>query len=300
MKKKHLIILATGVILLFALPFVAYYLSPVDASGLTQDFRIEKGLGIREISQSLKSAGLIKSPKLFLIYATLSGSARQLKAGDYKLSKSMSLSKIVSQLEAGPEEDVEIVVKQGDTLADVEKKLVQLKVLPLGKLSKFPGKSLEGFLFPDTYRFFPNSPVSEVVRKFLGNFSDKAMPILSEGCRVRGLGCGERSIYELLIIASIIEKEVPFQEDRYLVAGLLYKRLALGMPLQVDAAPETYDHIGLPKKPIANPGADAIRAAVYPKTSPYLYYLSDPVTKKTIFSKTFEEHKENKRVYLQR
>lgn len=273
-------------------PFLAYYLSPVDTSGAVQDFRIERGAGVREISESLRSAGLIKSPKLFLIYAALSGSARQLKAGDYKLSKAMSLSEIVSQLEAGPEEDVEIVVKQGDTLADVEKKLAQAKILPLGKLSKFPGKSLEGFLFPDTYRFFPNSPVAEVVKRFLANFNDKAMPVLAEN--------QELSVYEKLILASIIEKEVPFQEDRYLVAGVLYKRLEIGMALQVDAAPETYDRIGLPKKPIANPGVDAIRAAVYPKTSPYLYYLSDPITKKTIFSKTFEEHIQNKFRYLKK
>lgn len=287
---KIFLIAGAGLIILTA-PFVAYYLSPVDALAKNQDFRVEKGWGIQEISGALKDVELIKSSKIFLIYAVLSGSARQLKAGDYKLSKSMSLSKIVSNLETGPEEDVEIVVKQGDTLAGVEKKLAQSKILPLGKLSKFPGKSLEGFLFPDTYRFFPNSPASEVVKRFLSNFNDKAMSVLSQA---------PGDYYKTLIVASILEKEVPFLEDRYLVAGLLYKRLALGMPLQVDAAPETYDQIGLPKKPIANPGLDAIRAAVYPKASPYLYYLSDPVTKKTIFSKTFEEHKENKWKYLKK
>jgi UPF0755 protein len=106
------------------------------------------------------------------------------------------------------------------------------------------------------------------------------------------------SVYEMLIVASIVEKEVPFTEDRPIVAGIIYRRLAIGMALQVDAAPETYDHPGLPKTPISNPGADAIAAAVHPVRSDYLYYLSDPKTSRTIFAKTFDEHVQNIFRYL--
>lgn len=273
-------------------PFAAYFLSPFDVEAKSQTFVIEKGWGIGEIARSLKSANLVKSPIAFLVYSGLSGSAHRLKAGNYELSQSMSSPQIVSILRSGPREDITITVRDGETLADVDKKLSSLQILSKKEsLAKFPGKSLEGFLFPDTYRFFPNSSRNDIIKKFLSNFNKKAMPVLSEA---------KGDYYKTLIVASIIEKEVPFLEDRYLVAGILYKRLEIDMPLQVDAYPWTYDHYGLPSKPISNPGVDAIRAAVYPKKSDYLYYLSDPVTKKTIFSKTFEEHKENKFRYLKK
>ena len=104
----------------------------------------------------------------------------------------------------------------------------------------------------------------------------------------------------ILILASLIEKEVPFHADRLMVSGILRKRLAIGMALQVDSAPETYQSQGLPREPITNPGLDAIFAAANPRSSPYLYYLSDPKTKKTIFAENFEQHKENKWLYLKK
>ncbi len=288
------------ILIVLVTPFIAYFLSPIDRLAKTQSFLIEKGQGVKEIAQALKNNGFIKSPAIFVIYSALSGFADKLKAGHYELSRAMSLPKIVFALRVGPKEDVEIVVREGERLNEIENDLVALGVLKKGALSKFPGKSLEGFLFPDTYRFFPNSSVGDVVKKFLTNFNRKAMPILGSGCQVSSVKCQDFSVYELLTVASLIEKEVPFLEDRYLVAGLLYKRLEIGMPLQVDAWPWTYEHYGLPSKPISNPGAGAILAAANPKSSPYLYYLSDPKTKKTIFGRTFEEHIANKFKYLKR
>lgn len=290
MSKFYLKFLVAGLAAIFILPFIAYFLSPVNASGRAVYFTVEKGDGFREIARSLKDSALIKSPSAFVIYAALTGSAHKLKPGVYKLSPAMNLPKILSTLKKGAE-DIEVVIQEGQTLAEVEKELADLKILPKKKLLKYPGRSLEGFLFPDTYRFFASSTADEVVKKFLANFGQKAMPVLSQA---------KGDFYKTLIMASIIEKEIPFSEDRPIVAGILYKRLKIGMGLQVDAAPETYDHAGLPSKPIANPGLDAIRAAVYPKSSEYLYYLSDPATKKTIFAKTFEEHKENKWRYLKK
>lgn len=285
-------------LILLSAPFVAYFLSPIDSSASSKIFSIKKGAGIREIASFLESEELIKSPAMFMLYSVLSGSADKLKAGNYELSRSMSLPSIIRVLRNGPKEDMTILVREGETLAEIEKDLVDAQVIKKNALSKFPGKSLEGFLFPDTYRFFPNSDIKDVVKKFLENFSDKAMPVLvNNEVRIRNYELGA---YEKLIVASIIEKEVPFEEDRYLVAGVLYKRLEIGMPLQVDAWPWTYEHYGLPSRPIANPGKSAIKAAAKPKASDYLYYLSDPKTKKTIFSKTFEEHKDNKLKYLKR
>lgn len=290
---KHILILflAFGIFILFSAPFAAYFLSPIGGNAQEIDFRVEKGEGIKDIASRLENARLIKSSGTFVVYSALTGAAHRLKSGDYQLSQSMSLPTIIALLEEGPQEDITIFVREGEALAEIESKLVKANVIKPRALSKFPGKSLEGFLYPDTYRFFPNSPTKDVVKKFLSNFNKKAMPVLSEA---------KGDYYKTLIVASIIEKEVPFQEDRHLVAGILYKRLKIGMPLQVDAYPWTYDHYGLPSKPISNPGVEAIRAAVYPKESEYLYYLSDPATDKTIFSKTFEEHRENRWKYLKK
>ncbi len=270
---------------------MVYFAAPAQKGGAGQLFVVEKGEGVREIARNLEGVGLIKSPAIFLVYSAVSGSADKLKAGAYDLSPAMNVFHMVDTLRRGPKEDLTIRVGEGDTLAEIEAELVKLKIIKPKALSKFPGKSLEGFLFPDTYRFFPNSPIEDVVKKFMTNFYKQAVPELKDSLR---------DFYETLIIASILEKEVPFHDDRRLVAGVLYKRLKIGMALQVDAAPETYNYAGLPKRPISNPGFDAIRAAANPIASEYLYYLSDPVTKKTIFAKDFEEHKENKFKYLKK
>src|SRR3989344_5821542 len=256
MSREKLIYISISVFfVLIVWAVVSYFFAPVGGSVRAVGFNIEQGVGFREIAHNLKGAGLIKSPATFLIYGFMSGSAHKLKAGNYTFSNDMSLPEIISALVQGPEEDIAITVKEGETLAEIEKKLVQAGIIKPGGLSKFPGKSLEGFLFPDTYRFFPNSPANDVIRKFLANFQAKTKAL----------------------------------SETY--SGDFYKALIV-------AAPDTYNNYGLPKKPIANPGLDALRAAIYPKSSDYLYYLSDPLTKRTIFSKTFEEHKENKLKYL--
>ena len=276
------------VALVIVAPFIAYFLTGVDASGKTMDITIAKGYGVKEIGTYLYDAGLVKSKNAFILYSALTGSAHMLKPGNYKLSPAMSMPSIISVLERGPKEDIGITVTEGETMADVEKSLVDAGIIKKGALAKRKGKALDGFFFPDTYRFFPNSDLEDVIGRFIGNFYQKAMPVLKDA----------PDAYKALIIASIVENEVPFTEDRPIVAGILYRRLAIGMALQVDVAPETYDRPGLPAKPISNPGADAIAAAVHPKKSEYLYYLSDPKTRRTIFSKTFDEHVTNKFKYL--
>ncbi|MBI2025066.1 MAG: endolytic transglycosylase MltG [Candidatus Harrisonbacteria bacterium] len=288
---KIKIITTLGGFLFFSLAIFGYALSPISVESERVLININRGMGLDEIGRELSKANLVRSKTIFVIYGVLSGNSKNLKAGGYILNNNMSMPAIVSVLTAGPPEDVKVTIREGETLAEIDAKLAELGILKPGSLLTFPGKSLEGFLLPDTYRFFLNSDPEEVVKKILSNFHDKAAPILLE----KGI-----EIYKALITASLIEKEVPFLNDRYLVAGIIYKRLAIGMPLQIDAAPSTYDHLGLPSKPIANPGLQAIIAAANPKTSPYLYYLSDPVTKNTIFSATFEEHKENKFRYLKR
>lgn len=175
--------------------------------------------------------------------------------------------------------------------------------------------SIEGYIFPDTYEITPdNTGIDEFLGKAFSNFDAKFSNDLRQETEKQ-----KKSIFEILTAASLIEKEVKTLEDKKIVSGILWKRIEIGMPLQVDAtiayitgknstdisinetkidSPyNTYKYRGLPVGPICNPGLDSIIAAIYPKKSQYLYYLSAPGGK-TIFSKTFTEHQAAKQKYL--
>lgn len=311
-----------------------FLLSPVaeQSESYSRNITIDSGEGFREIAGKLREEGLIRSRKAFMIFGAFSGSAHKLKPGNYVLNSGSSTPAILREIARGPVVDVSVTIPEGATLKDIDAILVRAGVLSSEKLADFPlnkltqydflrgAPDLEGFLFPDTYRFFLNSSAEQVMAKLLDNFEKKAIPLLGE-CQGASGRC-----QELLIVASLLEKEVPSFDDRRLVAGILYKRLEAGMGLNVDAAiayakcgkafvtcgdPKvyrrdlelqspynTYLFKGLPPGPIGNPGSAAIEAALNPKQSDYWYYLSDPETKRTIFSKTFDEHNENRARYL--
>ncbi len=295
----------------------------------TVEFRIVKNDGFRSIAAQLSRASLIKSIAVFKLYALITGKAQRFQPGVYQLSSVMSIPEIVRTLTTGGSNEATVTIPEGLTTKDVETILVRAGVLgeqslsdvklqPLGSRYKFLSSvsSLEGFLFPDTYRFGFGASPQQVVETMLGNFEEKAWPLLMDGS----------DWYDRLILASFLEREVPESSDRQLVAGLLLKRLKLGMPLQVDATvsyvkcdgqyrdcPQptivrsdtlvsspynTYQRLGWTPTPIANPGVDALKAALNPIASPYLYYLSVPLTKQTLFSKTLAEHNAKKSKYL--
>lgn len=139
----------------------------------------------------------------------------------------------------------------------------------------------EGYLFPDTYFFNGDEKEEEIIGRMENNFKEKVGEVEPE----------------IVIMASLLEKELPVSGDRKIVSGILWKRLEIGMPLQVDVASDTYLSKGLPLAPICNPGLDAINAALNPIETDYLYYLSGK-DGKTHFAKNFEEHKLNKAKYL--
>ena len=294
------------------------------------EFSVRPGMGIQEIAQALADEQIIRSKDAFRMYGLISGKATSFQPGMYTVSPEMSVPDIVALLTTGPVE-VEVSVTPGMTMAEAEDVLISNRVLEAGDIVEFPvdtlrekypflgdAEILEGFLFPDTYRFYPHSDPAVVVGKFLDNFAAKVGPLLT------GLRNTENNdTIHWLILASILEKEVTNEKEAQTVAGILEKRLAISMPLQVDASIiyakckrfiscpaltradfriespyNTYLHKGLPPTPISNPGMDAISAARSPVRSNYLYYLSDPRTKKTIFSKTFDEHNANRIKYL--
>ena len=173
---------------------------------------------------------------------------------------------------------------------------------------------LEGYLFPDTYRIFKNSDSYDIIRKMLANFNAKLTSELRQEIVKQ-----KKSFFEVLTLASIIEKEVSEPEDMKMVADIFYKRLIAGIALQSDATVNyatgksliqptyqdlsvnslynTYKYPGLPPGPISNPGINALKAAIYPTPNPYYYFLTSR-DQQVIYSKTYEEHLANKNKYL--
>lgn len=173
---------------------------------------------------------------------------------------------------------VRITIPEGYTTEDIANKFRPFKNFDR---ENFFRAAPEGYLFPDTYFLTGGEDETEIINIMESNFQKKVGEIKKEN----------------LIMASILEKELKTMEDKKIVAGILWKRLRAGMPLQVDCAPDTYSCGGLPQSPICNPGLESINAAMNPVDSPYWYYLSD---KKGIthFAKTFEEHQKNVAKYL--
>lgn len=187
--------------------------------------------------------------------------------------------------------EVAVTIPEGLNSGQIGEILEHAGLFPQNEFAVAAAK-YEGYLFPDTYRFYKTSDAEQVIVRMQENFDKKlASEILIEISRQK------KMLKDIIIMASLLEEEVKGTEDRKLVAGILWKRLKLGMGLQVDSAPDTYRYRGLPPSPISNPGLDAILATVYPMPSPYLYYLSGQ-DGKTHYAKTLEEHVLNKYRYL--
>jgi len=313
--KKLFIILILLIIVFFALGFF-FPLEPFSETEVV--FSLERGEGSKEIALNLEGDGLIFWGSLFRLYVLVSGISGDLQAGDYLVNPGMSVSKIAEKFAAGDVIKEKITIIEGWNLRDIGfyfegKGMFQAE--ELWEQVGFPldPKSKEGYLFPDTYLIRGGEPLSEIVQKIEDNFSTK-LSLVEEDIEKQ-----DKTLEEIIIMASLLEKEVRTKEDKELVAGILWKRLSIGMALQIDATLSyitgkksvsiskgdtqinslynTYLYRGLPAGPICNPGLESIKAVLSPQSSPYWYYLSTPEGE-TIFSETLEEHNIAKAMYL--
>lgn len=331
--------LAIAIIMVVAIIFGAYlyYAQGIRVKNSSdpekKKFIIQEGQSSEEISMGLEKEGLIKNSLLFDVYAWQSGFDSKLKSGEYDIPKNGSIIDIVRLLslartrmqnkitiiegwnnnEIGDYLQKQNIVRKDDFLREVQRnmpwwaKYDYLTLLP-------KGVDLEGYLFPDTYLIYKDATVDEILQKMVVNFDKKLTLDMRSDIEKM-----QKSVHEIITLASIIEEEVRGEKDRAIVSGIFYKRLEIGMGLQADSTVNyitgkknsrsslddisldnpynTYKYRGLPPGPIGNPGLEAIKAAIYPSKTEYLYFLTTP-TGEVIYGKTFNEHVKAKQKYL--
>ncbi|WP_310832216.1 endolytic transglycosylase MltG [Paenibacillus pedocola] len=311
-------------------------MQPVEPAGPAVTFTIEKGMGSSEIADLLEENGIIRNGLLFKGYLKWVKEGSSFKAGTYTASPGDTYDQLIARLNAGDvvkEETVVFTIPEGFTAAQVADKLAEawnqkaevfLKVIDSGAglaaadrlgipVNAELRHRLEGYLFPETYELVKDSTPQEIVEAMLEQLEKKldSIPDWKTKLDKRGL-----SLHELLTVASLVEREVVVDEERPLVAGVIYNRLNKGQKLEIDATVQylldkqkerllnkdlkvdspynTYKNTGLPPGPIASPGLASIQAALEPKASEYYFY----VTKKDgsqghLFGKTYKEHLAN-------
>ncbi len=269
---------------------------------------VPQGASFHQVSATLHHAGLIDSELVFDLYARSRHLDRGIEAGAYSLDRGLSMVQILTALRTARPEEFFVTIPEGFTILKTAQKLDLDGVLK-GKdyidaatrgqfdvdflKGRSPGASLEGFLFPETYLIPRGAAALDLVRVQVQEFGRHWDDTRKAQAVQRKL-----SALQIVTLASIIEREAKFDEDRRLVASVMYNRLAINMPLQADATVlyargvwqatvshddrkvdspyNTYLHPGLPPGPIANPGLKSLDAALQPAQSDYFFYLSDP------------------------
>ncbi len=297
---------------------------PFDPSDTdTRTVSIAMGSGVSAIASQLEEEGIIGNAGVFRLISKITGNDGAYKAGVYALSPSMSAYEIMDAMKSGVSVGSRVTIPEGLTVEQTAELLAQkgivdkeafLQEVETGAFSQafvaeLPAGAdrLEGFLFPETYEIPLDATPHQVVQILLNQF-DK---VFTQEYRERAEELGI-TVREAVIVASLVEREAAVAEDRPLVASVVYNRLEEPMALQfcstvqyilgdpkarltdadtrIPSPYNTYLHQGLPPGPICSPGADAIRAALYPADTDYLYFVVDPNGARTHqFAETYEE-----------
>lgn len=271
-------------------------------------FVVKRGEKTDSIAKRLYKEGLVQSPSAFKLFLYKEGLIGKIQAGDFRLSPAMSALEIAKELTHGTL-DYWVTIIEGWRAGEIIQELNFTE-----NTEKFVEN--EGYLFPDTYLIPKDASAEAIIKILKKNFDKKIEPLLSD-IQKSNLG-----LEEVIILASIVEREAKYEGDWPIVAGILIKRWRNGWPLQADATVQyafgkegnwwpkvkkqdlkidslynTYKYKGLPPTPICNPGLSAIKAVVYPKETDYWYYLSDKKGKMH-YAKTLEEHNRNIQKFL--
>ncbi|MES2416193.1 MAG: endolytic transglycosylase MltG [Patescibacteria group bacterium] len=254
---------------------------------------IDQGANLRTLSRDLKTQNVIRSRFVFESFVIFYGGEKKISPGDYVFDKKIAVYNVADKIVKKDRgiSQVKVTIPEGFDNNDIAS-LFSSKLIKFDKVVFLnQAKDKQGYLFPDTYFFFPTDDAGDVFKVLSNNFIEKTKNLNKD------IVNSGRSEKEIIVMASIIEREAKGDADRAIISGILWNRIKKGMPLQVDAAPETYKTRGLPKSPICNPGLESIYSSIYPSNSNYFYYLHDKQGG-IHYARTFEEHKLNKQKYL--
>ncbi len=309
-------------ILLFAAISVALIsyqlLVPTKDDSAEVEVQIPDGATFREAVSILSKSGLIRSETLFVAIGRVTGIDKRIRAGFYVFSGKVAPYDVLVKLRLGKVLEYEITVVEGDSLLEIGRKLADAKLmspetfrdLAYGKTFldelKIGSRSIEGYLYPQTYRFSKGTKPAVVLRVMVQKLREEYTEEMES--RAKQMGWSEN---EVLALASIIEKEAVVDSERSIISAVYHNRLKKGMPLQADPTSiygvkssreritrndlrrdteyNTYIIQGLPPGPIASPGIKSIRAALYPAKAPYIYFVAKN-DRSHYFSRTLAEH----------
>ena len=325
------LVIAVGVAMAIAIAMAGaamWLLAPVSRSSAELRIDVSSGSSLSRIATDLESAGIVRNARALVLLARWRGVAAKIRAGEYALAPSWGTPRVLEQLVAGRVVTYEVALPEGLTAAEIA---VRLEAATLARADEFlavtrdpaaasefgvEGASLEGYLFPETYRMPHGLTAKQVARVLVDQFRAQ-WALLAADAKTRGLG-----MQQVVTLASIVEKETGAADERPLVASVFSNRLTRGMRLESDPTTiygikdfdgnlrrahledetnpwNTYRIPGLPPTPIANPGAASLAAVVRPAESEYLYFVAKG-DGTHIFSRSYAEHLANVARYQRR
>jgi UPF0755 protein len=330
-------LVVVGFVAACAVLFLAAIYVDQPEAGASVSVVVSEGATAKNVAHMLEEKGLVSSSFGYRLYGWFSATARRPKAGSYEFSRGLGYRTIAKALALGPaRNEIQVRIIEGWTVDDLVAYLKTEQGLEEEATRRLIGssadrrgldpawkkdfafleslsanRSLEGYLFPDTYRVWQDQLPEGLVRKQLEEFASRYDEV-----KVGAESAPLKHLDEVVRLASIVEKEVRDPEDRKIVAGIFLRRLQLGMALQSDATLNyvlgsgrsrasatdletespynSYKHTGLPPGPISNPGATAMDAVLHPTKTNYLYFLTD-AEGNVLYARTFEEHVANRR-----
>jgi UPF0755 protein len=307
---------------------------PASDSDVLITFTIETGETASTVAARLEEMGLITDSNLFSLYMRYHKIDSRLEAGDYDLSPSMTMIEIAENLQHARVDEIVVTVPEGWRAEQIAEMLTQNEIVAgeefmalardggdfhhefLGERSD-SHTALEGFLFPETYRISTKATAADLIKRMLNTFDRRFTPVMRQEAASKGM-----TAYQVVTLASIVEREAVISEERPIIASVYLNRLAAGMLLNadptvqyalgyqpnsglwwktpisleeyslVDSPYNTYLYGGLPPGPICNPGLSSIRAVVRPAQTDYLYFVGKG-DGSHIFARTYEEHIRN-------
>ncbi|MDF2659467.1 MAG: aminodeoxychorismate lyase [Paenibacillus sp.] len=342
MKRIALIILGSMLLVLILAGagtalYVSNALKPVEAGDKEVRIQVEAGLGSGQIANLLERSGLIRDAKVFRYYLIYKKEGGRFQAGEYDMKPGMALDDIIAKLNAGDtvkEELVRVTIPEGLTVPQIADKLAVhpgfdrqafldlmsgTELSAVKRIADIPEDAriryrLEGYLFPETYELKKELTTKDIVMRLTSELERKLgdlPPDWPDKLKERGL-----TFHQLMTVASMIEREVVLEQERPIVASVIYNRMKIGMKLQIDATVQyaldktkerlfekdllvdspynTYKITALPPGPIASPSLSSIRAALYPADTKYMFYVTKyDGAQEHNFAETYDQHLKN-------